>query len=63
MRRDVRRRFSVAEWFPLRSNLVHIRRNDLLPKELKEEAWKDINAFPIPFTSITHVNNRFETRN
>ncbi|KAB0804847.1 hypothetical protein PPYR_01817 [Photinus pyralis] len=46
MIRDVKRRKLVTEYTPLRSRLNAIRKNDILPAELREITDKEIHALP-----------------
>lgn len=57
MLKDVRRRHVVSGWFPLRSNLLLVRKNKLMPKEVREDAHREVLTFPL-WSSVTHVTNR-----
>jgi len=58
MLRDVYKRLTVAEYYPLRQNLTCIKNNHMLPEELRTQAHYDmVVKLPIG-SSISHVNNR-----
>ncbi|XP_059610544.1 small ribosomal subunit protein uS14m [Phlebotomus argentipes] len=47
MRKDVKRRQIVAQYAVDRLRVNSLRKNDILPIELREIADKEINAFPV----------------
>ncbi|KAK6187060.1 hypothetical protein SNE40_006308 [Patella caerulea] len=46
MRRDLKRRAMMKEYYPERQRINSIRKNTILPKELQEIADKEIHAMP-----------------
>ncbi|XP_076327286.1 mitochondrial ribosomal protein S14 [Tachypleus tridentatus] len=57
MVRDAKRRKMVKEYAQLRLNINSLRKNDILPIQLREIADAEIAALPKD-SSITRVNNR-----
>lgn len=47
MIRDVKRRKVVTEYAPLRLRINSLRKNDILPQELREIATSEIQALPV----------------
>ncbi|XP_068904488.1 small ribosomal subunit protein uS14m [Tenebrio molitor] len=57
MIRDVKRRKLATELAPMRLRVNSLRRNDILPPELREIADQEIAAFPLNSTPL-RINNR-----
>ncbi|XP_050309897.1 28S ribosomal protein S14, mitochondrial [Anthonomus grandis grandis] len=57
MIRDVKRRKAVTEYAPTRLRLNTLRKNDILPPELKELADAEIHALPRD-SIMRHLTNR-----
>ncbi|KAJ3655054.1 hypothetical protein Zmor_014198 [Zophobas morio] len=57
MIRDVKRRQLATELAPARLRVNSLRRNDILPAELREIADKEIAAFPLNSTPL-RINKR-----
>lgn len=56
MKRDVNRRLAMAEYFPMRQNLVMVIRNHLLPDEIRHDAHKELYQFPVKSHPWTVTN-------
>uniref|UniRef100_A0A1B6CY47 28S ribosomal protein S14, mitochondrial n=1 Tax=Clastoptera arizonana TaxID=38151 RepID=A0A1B6CY47_9HEMI len=46
MKKDVRKRIATSEYAPLKLRINALRKNDILPPEIREIADKDIQALP-----------------
>ncbi|KAK9879643.1 hypothetical protein WA026_006708 [Henosepilachna vigintioctopunctata] len=57
MIRDIKRRKSLTEHAPMRLRVNAMRRNDILPAEIREIADAEIKAFPLDSTPL-HITKR-----
>ncbi|XP_045470391.1 28S ribosomal protein S14, mitochondrial [Harmonia axyridis] len=57
MIRDVKRRKTVTEYAPMRLRVNALRKNNILPPEIRELADAEIQAFPRD-SALLHLTNR-----
>lgn len=57
MVRDVKRRKLVKEFAPMRLRVNTLKKNDILPAEIRKWADAEIHAYP-KHSSLNHIQNR-----